>query len=58
MPCKKPVKMSSSSPWLEDAKRRVAATPLLIRNSWRADLDRITYALDETTADAVPQPVA
>jgi len=36
----------------------LAAPSVLIRNSWRADLDRITHALNEPTADAVPQPVA
>ncbi len=36
----------------------LAAPHALIRNSWRADLDRITHALHEATADAIPQPVA
>lgn len=36
----------------------LAAPDALIRNSWRADLDRITHALHEATAHDVPQPVA
>ena len=30
---------------------------LLIRNSWRADLDRITHSLHENTTDVISQPV-
>ncbi len=36
----------------------LAAPHALIRNSWRADLDRITHALHEEAAHDVPQPVA
>jgi F-type H+-transporting ATPase subunit b len=36
----------------------LAAPHALIRNSWRADLDRIDHALHEAAADDVPQPVA
>jgi F-type H+-transporting ATPase subunit b len=36
----------------------LAAPHALIRNSWRADLDRITHALHEESANAIPQPVA
>ena len=36
----------------------LAAPAALIRNSWRADLDRITHAMHEAAPDAVPQPVA
>ena len=36
----------------------LAAPDALIRNSWRADLDRITHALHEEDAHDVPQPVA
>ncbi len=36
----------------------LAAPHALIRNSWRADLDRITHALHEDTAHDLPQPVA
>lgn len=36
----------------------LAAPSLLIRNSWRADLDRITQSLHEAAAHDVPQPVA
>ncbi|HUB49695.1 MAG TPA: F0F1 ATP synthase subunit delta [Acetobacteraceae bacterium] len=31
---------------------------VLIRNSWRADLDRIAHALHETTTNVISQPVA
>ncbi|HVC60703.1 MAG TPA: F0F1 ATP synthase subunit delta [Acetobacteraceae bacterium] len=36
----------------------LAAPHALIRNSWRADLDRITHALHEAAAHDIPQPVA
>jgi F-type H+-transporting ATPase subunit b len=36
----------------------LTAPGALIRNSWRADLDRITHALHEVNAHDVPQPVA
>jgi len=36
----------------------LAAPDALIRNSWRADLDRIIHALHEAPAHDVPQPVA
>jgi hypothetical protein len=36
----------------------LAAPHALIRNSWRADLDRISHALHEETPHAIPQPVA
>lgn len=36
----------------------LAAPSLLIRNSWRADLDRITQSLHEAAAHDVAQPVA
>ena len=36
----------------------LAAPHALIRNSWRADLDRITHALHEEAPHDVPQPVA
>ncbi len=36
----------------------LAAPHALIRNSWRADLGRITHALHEEAAHDVPQPVA
>ena len=36
----------------------LVAPNALIRNSWRADLDRITLALHEEAPHDVPQPVA
>jgi len=36
----------------------LAGPSVQIRNSWRADLDRITHALHETTSDVISQPVA
>lgn len=36
----------------------LTAPSVLIRNSWRADLDRITQSLHEPTDHDVPQPVA
>lgn len=36
----------------------LAGPSVLIRNSWRADLDRIAHTLHETTTDVIPQPMA
>ncbi|HTW69683.1 MAG TPA: F0F1 ATP synthase subunit delta [Acetobacteraceae bacterium] len=36
----------------------LAGASVQIRNSWRADLDRIAHSLHKTTTDVIPQPVA